>query len=72
MGIQVSKEEEKQLKTLLDYHGTETITLEKFSPFLKGFGPFDQCIKNVCKKIKKTFLLSNLIFIKASRLISAE
>ena len=46
--VTIDNTAEKQLKTILDYSNTGSVTRFKFGEFLKGFGPtLEQCIENV-------------------------
>ena len=49
LGFPIDENSEKQLKTILDYSNTGSVTRFKFGEFLKGFGPTlsAQCLKNV-------------------------
>jgi len=52
-GLQLgtTETEEKQLKTVIDYADTGSVTRFKFQEFLKGFGPIDKCLENVKKLV---------------------
>jgi len=41
------EEEEQQLRTIIDYSKTGSVTRYKFQEFLKGFGPLESCAANV-------------------------
>jgi hypothetical protein len=39
--------DQKQMHTILDYNNTGSVSQYKFAEFLKGFGPFENCVANV-------------------------
>lgn len=43
----IKEDDEKVLQYILDNSNTGFINQHKFSEFLKGFGPVQDCIKNV-------------------------
>jgi hypothetical protein len=45
--IPISAEESSQLRTIIDYSRTGSVTRYKFIEFLKGFGPLERCVENV-------------------------
>ncbi len=51
VNLPISKDEEQQLKTVIDYSQTGSVTRYKFTEFLKGFGPLESCIENVRKLV---------------------
>jgi len=49
--FKVTQEQERQLVTIIDYSMTNSVTKYKFSEFLKGFGPLENCLENVKKVV---------------------
>jgi hypothetical protein len=43
----IKEDEEKVLQSILDNSNTGFVSQHKFSEFLKGFGPVQDCVRNV-------------------------
>jgi hypothetical protein len=52
---ELDEEEGKVLQSILDNSNTGQVNQHKFSEFLKGFGPIQDCLKNVFLIFSQTY-----------------